>query len=81
MTNKAKVLEGLDANADSQTQAVANALSEDDATKLCNRIDSDIANQKGATPITTIVELRKHEDSLSYKLKFQIELWSSISLN
>lgn len=80
MTNKENILNSLNELADDETVKVAKSMTEEEAERFANRIEKDISTQKGATPITTISELRRDNDGLTYRLQFTAELWSSINL-
>ena len=80
MTNKENILNSLNELADDETVKVAKGMTEEEAEIFAKRIEKDISNQKGATPVTTISKLRRHNDGLTYHLQFAVELWSSINL-
>ena len=77
---KKRLLQALFQTADQITKDAVNNLSEDQVKTFCDRIDKDISKQTGATPRTYLLEVRSTGDGLSYKLLFETELWSSLSL-
>lgn len=77
---KQRLLEAMYQTADQLTKDAVNNLTEVQAKKFCDRIDMDISKQNGATPRIYLLEVRKTTKSLSYKLLFETELWSSLSL-
>lgn len=81
MKSKENILNSVDPIADDETKKIANDLTDFEAEKFANRIKKDIKSQESATPITTISKLRRYGDRLSYKLRFTVELSSSINLN
>jgi len=80
MTFKQRLFIGLDQNADKETKEVLDKLTDSEAVIFARRIDVEIANYNEVSPFTTILELRKYGDSLSYKINFTVTSISSIDV-
>ncbi len=79
-TEKERIIGAIDRDADDETKGVAEGLAESACENLAKRIEYHISKAEGPKPITTILELRRGGKNLSYRLKFETQVWSGMEL-
>lgn len=77
---KQRLIDCINLSADKRTRDDINNFTEKEAELFCSRIEKDIHRSSGATPVATIMEVRKYDTGLSYKLSFETFVLSNMSL-
>lgn len=80
ITEKQRILNGIDKDADQNTHDVANQLTEKEAGKISRSIESHLNRIDGVTPMTSILELKRTGNSINYKLKLETQIWQGLDL-